>query len=420
MFSTVRVFYFNRTNFFYKGKKYDYTPDTLIDVLKKLHTVEKLETAKIILGEELGYVYSYKIDLPFKYSRENAILEAKKQLPLEITDNNFDWIKIRGKDKNWYVQTIAANEEVLDFISKSFAQNNVKVSSFIPASLILSTLINKPVIKDGTGIFSVEGLEKTIIVLDDGITMLSGNTDQITGSGLDDIKSQFKITRDMQTVRFSYLEIEKAAKNWDIFGPDDKTLVIKPNIDKYVINTTLKKPDKPSVVITKINQPVSKTRVLFLLTLLAVSLFLLVFTYKNKAIFSGVGNFVQSVFFGTEPLTPQTILTNTFTTKPTTVNNMLSPDNLATYSIENASLVDNVASDLAALLKRASFTTTTPTTAIPETIFKENRIRYKTDSSDQVITYIKNILAKYKLAVKEPLPNDSPYDVIIRIEVTNL
>jgi hypothetical protein len=127
-------------NFF--GKKtetfsFDWTPETLKDVFKKIKLKMKGSQVKIILGNDLSSVLTLKLAKE-DTSPAGVALEIKKFMLGQIDQSNFKY-EIKGQDGSGQniVQIFAVDYDLLKTFSESAKIASVRIEFIVPISLVL-------------------------------------------------------------------------------------------------------------------------------------------------------------------------------------------------------------------------------------------------------------------------------------------
>jgi len=266
-----KIYYTTSTQIPYNITELSWDGTDLTSFFQKIKNTDKLDSVKIVLGDDLTYVLVTKIPSS-SLDRANISRVISGLIPEEITDTNFDY-RIVGKintTNTALVQIFAIPQKILFFISYAAKLAKLPIYFIHPVSILLAEAL-KSMTSPNLILWSRQ--EKLGIVSYQGSVYITenilGKTDEAITSLLDYVKSNFGIIIDTMIVDWtnevSPLNLSKVV-NLNIKKIDLDVIMLALNkksdkgADKDILQIKpLENPIKPETTLSTAMKPDSKS-----------------------------------------------------------------------------------------------------------------------------------------------------------------
>jgi len=134
-----QIIYVTKKKVWLDGASFDWNEKKLTEVFKANREKIGSSDVRIVLGNDVSYLCAFPQKEGLNLTRESVALEAGNYLPIVIEDDTFDWSMVVMNKKVW-IQAIAVDKQLLEFISRAVKENKINVNLMIPIGILLGQL----------------------------------------------------------------------------------------------------------------------------------------------------------------------------------------------------------------------------------------------------------------------------------------
>ena len=393
--------YINSEDIWFDDRSFKWKKDNLDDVLKAVHKDLGINGIKVVLGSEVSYMATAKLEEP-EITREAAFEIARANLPFELTESSFDWKRISlGEDDDW-IQVMAVEPEFLRLLSDAAEKAGIKIDWAIPVGSILATASLK---YETPVLIRWQGKEKISVLAIRGLVDFVGNESDDEINSFAKHKWHLAVNPEHIVLSDREFDFEVTAERMNLKGKDEEVLGVMVKEQKVIsLGDFVSERIEGGLTIEMGPQRKRRTR-------LALVALLLLSTVGGVYGLYRYGQGLQESETQQEITTPTAVPIEISSPSAT-------PVDFSVYKIQvlNGSGISGAAADLREDLLSAGFVSVDIGNA--GELQARTNLAYKQSLPGEVISTVTEVLSRYDIGDVNAITDDKLYDLIVIIGST--